>query len=84
MADKKKETPEYRALCNLALEKLHRGKSLSGEGGVLEPIIKEFLGSALSAEMENHYLEEERSFGNKPGKESNQNKRSIYLRIWHF
>ncbi|MGQ1888806.1 transposase, partial [Thermophagus sp. OGC60D27] len=65
MTDKKKETPEYRAIRDLALEQLRSGKSLTGEGGVFAPIIKEFLESALSAEMENHLSEEERSMGNK-------------------
>ena len=65
MTDKKKETPEYRAMRDLALEQLRSGKSLTGEGGVFAPIIKEFLESALSAEMENHLSEEERSKGNK-------------------
>lgn len=65
MADKKKETPEYRAMRDLALEQLRSGKSLTGEGGVFAPIIKEFLESALSAEMEEHLSEEERLTGNK-------------------
>jgi putative transposase len=63
MADNRKETPEYRAMRDLALEQLRSGKSLTGEGGVFAPIIKEFLESALSAE--DHLSEEERSSGNK-------------------
>ena len=65
MTDKKKESPEYIAMRNLALSQLRSGKSLTGEGGVFAPIIKEFLESALSAEMEGHLDEEERSHGNK-------------------
>lgn len=65
MADNRKETPEYRAMRDLAIEQLRSGKSLTGEGGVFAPIIKEFLESALSAEMEDHLSEEERSSGNK-------------------
>lgn len=65
MTDKKKETPEYRAMRDLALEQLRSGQTLTGEGGVFAPIIKEFLESALSAEMDGHLSEEERSTGNK-------------------
>lgn len=65
MTDKKKESPEYIAMRDLALSQLRSGKSLTGEGGVFAPIIKEFLESALSAEMEGHLDGEERSHGNK-------------------
>lgn len=65
MAERKKESPEYLAMRDLALTQLRSGKSLTGEGGVFAPIIKEFLESALSAEMEVHLDEEERSYGNK-------------------
>ena len=65
MAERKKESPEYLAMRDLALTQLRSGKSLTGEGGVFAPIIKEFLESALSAEMEGHLDEEERSYGNK-------------------
>ena len=50
---------------DLAIEQLKSGKSLTGEGGVFAPIIKEFLESALSVEMESHLSEEERQKGNK-------------------
>lgn len=65
MVEKKKESPEYITMRDLALKQLKSGKSLTGEGGVFAPIVKEFLESALSAEMECHLDEEERSFGNK-------------------
>jgi len=65
MAARKKESPEYIAMRDLALNQLRSGKSLTGEGGVFAPIIKEFLESALSAEMEGHLDEEERGYGNK-------------------
>jgi len=64
MADKK-ESPEYIAMRDLALEQLRSGQSLTGDGGVFAPIIKEFLESALSAEMDIHLSAEERSKGNK-------------------
>jgi transposase-like protein len=62
---KKKETPEYIAMRDLALEQLKSGKSLTGKGGIFEPIIKEFLESALEAEMDSHLDTEERLQGNK-------------------
>lgn len=65
MARRKKETPEYIAMRDLALEQLKRGQSLTGKGGIFEPIVKEFLESALEAEMDVHLDEEERSQGNK-------------------
>ncbi len=65
MTEKKKESPEYIALRDLALEQLKSGKSLTGEGGVFAPIIKEFLESALSGEMEGHLDADERAKGNK-------------------
>lgn len=65
MAVKKHESQEYITMRDLALEQLKSGKSLTGEGGVFAPIIKEFLESALQAEMEDHLNEDERSKGNK-------------------
>jgi transposase-like protein len=65
MAEMKKESADYIAMRDLALSQLRSGKSLTGEGGVFSPIIKEFLESALSAEMEGHLDDEERSSGNK-------------------
>ncbi len=62
---KKKESAEYIAMRDLALEQLKSGKSLTGKDGVFAPILKEFLESALEAEMEDHLGEEERSLGNK-------------------
>lgn len=65
MTERRKESAEYIAMRDLALEQLRSGKSLTGKGGVFAPIIKEFLETALSAEMESHLDEEERSYGNK-------------------
>jgi putative transposase len=65
MAERKKESADYIAMRDLALTQLRSGKSLTGEGGVFAPIVKEFLESALSAEIESHLDEEERSYGNK-------------------
>ena len=65
MARRNKETPEYLAMRDLALEQLKSGQSLTGKGGIFEPIIKDFIESALEAEMNAHLDEEERSRGNK-------------------
>lgn len=67
MAERKRreETPEYKAMRDLAIEQLLSGKSLTGEGGVFAPMLKEFLDSALDGEMESHLDQEERSQGNK-------------------
>jgi putative transposase len=62
---RKKESTEYIAMRDLALEQLKSGKSLTGKDGVFAPILKEFLESALEAEMNEHLDEEERSLGNK-------------------
>lgn len=62
---RKKESPEYIAMRDLAMEQLKSGKSLTGKGGVFAPILKEFLESSLEAEMDEHLSEEERSLGNK-------------------
>ena len=67
MAERKRreETPEYKAMRDLAIEQLLSGKSLTGEGGVFAPMLKEFLDSALDGEMESHLDPEERFGGNK-------------------
>ena len=62
---RKKESAEYIAMRDLALEQLKSGKSLTGKDGVFAPILKEFLESALEGEMEGHLNPEERSLGNK-------------------
>ena len=48
---------EYEALKKKALEQFRSGKSLFGKDGAFGPMLKEFLESALEAEMESHLLE---------------------------
>lgn len=48
-----------------ALEQLRSGKSLFGKDGAFAPLLKQFLETALEAEMESHLDEEERESGNK-------------------
>lgn len=50
----KKESVEFQQMRDLALKQLLTGKSLTGEGGVFAPLLKQFLDSALSAEMASH------------------------------
>jgi len=40
MTEKRKETPEYIAMRDLALEQLRSGKSLTGKGGVFGITLK--------------------------------------------
>jgi putative transposase len=59
------ESEEFKAMRTLALEQLMSGKSLTGKGGAFAPLLKEFLETALDAEMHSHLDENERSNGNK-------------------
>ncbi len=74
--EKKELNPEYIAMRDMALEQLKSGKSLTGKGGVFAPIIKEFLESALEAEMDEHLTSERRSQGNKRNGKGNKTVRS--------
>jgi putative transposase len=65
MTEQRTKSPEYIGMRDLALKQLRSGKSLTGKGGVFAPLIKEFIESALSAELESHLDLEERSNGNK-------------------
>jgi putative transposase len=56
---------ELAEMQKLALEQLRSGKSLYSKGGAFAPLLKQFLESALEAEMETHLSEEERQKGNK-------------------
>jgi len=47
------------------LAQLRSGQSLKGKDGAFAPLLKEFLGSALQAEMDVHLDEQERKLGNK-------------------
>ncbi len=60
-----KESAEFITMRDKALSQLLSGQSLTGDGGVFAPLIRDFLESALSAEMEEHLDESERMKGNK-------------------
>lgn len=69
----KNQQPYYEALKKKALEQLRSGKSLFGRDGAFAPMLKEFLETALEAEIDDHLDDEQRGNGNrKNGKTSKQ------------
>jgi putative transposase len=56
---------EYEIMQRKALEQLRSGKSLTGKDGAFAPLLKQFLESALEAEMEEHLGSAERLKKNK-------------------
>jgi len=56
---------EYEALKKKALDQFRTGKPLLGKDGAFAPLLKQFLESALSAEMDEHLSEQERDKGNR-------------------
>ena len=56
---------EYKAMQAKALEQLRSGQSLTGKNGAFAPLLKQFIETALAAEMAGHLDENERSKGNK-------------------
>lgn len=61
----KNKNEEYEALKKKALEQFKRGQPLLGKDGAFAPLLKEFLESALEAEVEEHLDEGERQRGNR-------------------
>jgi len=61
----KEKNEEYEALKKKALEQFKRGEPLLGKDGAFAPLLKEFLESALDAEVEEHLDESERNRGNR-------------------
>lgn len=59
------ETEDYKAMRAKALAQLRSGESLTGKDGAFGPLIKEFLETALQAEMDAHLDIQEREQGNK-------------------
>ena len=62
MKDKKKQEFNYENFEEEAIKGLLSGKGLSGESGVLMPMIKRIVEGALSGEL-NHHLDEEKQKG---------------------
>ncbi|MEO7905770.1 MAG: IS256 family transposase [Saprospiraceae bacterium] len=61
----KEKNEEYEALKKKALAQFKRGEPLLGKDGAFAPLLKEFLESALEAEVEEHLDEGERIQGNR-------------------
>jgi len=59
------ESEEFKEMRAKALAQLRSGESLTGKNGAFAPLIKEFIETALQAEMEAHLDAEERQNGNK-------------------
>ena len=56
---------DYEALRAKALDQFKKGESLLGKNGAFAPLLKQFLESALEAEMDAHLDEDERKKGNR-------------------
>lgn len=61
----KNRNEEYEAIKKKALEQFKTGQPLLGKDGAFAPLMKQFLESALEAEMEEHLDESERNKGNR-------------------
>lgn len=61
----KNRNEEYEALKRKALEQFKTGQPLLGKDGAFAPLMKQFLESALEAEMGEHLDESERNKGNR-------------------
>jgi transposase-like protein len=59
------KSEDYKELQAKALAQLRSGQSLTGKGGAFAPLLKEFIESALKAELDVHLDEKERKQGNK-------------------
>jgi transposase-like protein len=59
------ESEEFKLMRDKALEQLRSGQSLTGKDGVFAPLLKQFIESALEAEMATHLDDFERLSGNK-------------------
>lgn len=55
----------YESLKKKALEQLRSGKSLFGKEGAFAPLLKEFVETALQAELDDYMDEEQRVMGNR-------------------
>lgn len=59
------ESQEFKEMQAKALKQLRSGQSLTGKDGVFAPILKQFIESALEAELAPHLGDNERTAGNK-------------------
>ena len=59
------ESQEFKEMQAKALKQLRSGQSLTGKDGVFAPLLKQFIESALEAELASHLDDNERTAGNK-------------------
>jgi len=59
------ESQEFKKMQAQALEQLRSGQILTGKDGVFAPLLKQFIESALEAELASHLDDNERTAGNK-------------------
>ncbi len=63
--EKQQSDFDYEALKKKTLEQFRSGKSLFSKDGAFAPLLKDFLESALQAEIEEHLDNEQRLKGNR-------------------
>jgi putative transposase len=61
----KEQLNEYEALKKKVLEQFKKGENLLGKNGAFQPLLKEFLETALQAEVDEDLDEHERKAGNR-------------------
>ena len=62
---KKQDENKLEHISKLLAEELRNGKKLTGKDGVLTPLIKQVLESALEGEMDEHIQETKEDSGNR-------------------
>lgn len=72
-----KENADFIKMRDTALEQLKSGQSLTGEGGVFAPLLKQFLDSALEAEMSAHLSSEKADPTAKKNKRNGKRSKTI-------
>ncbi len=72
-----KKEEEYEAMKTLAIKQFKSGQSLLGKGGAFAPLLKEFLESALQAEMELHLEDDQREQSNRRNGKSTKTVKSF-------
>jgi len=64
-----------------ALEAIQNGQSFLGEGGILNPLIKQLTKAALEGEIDSH-LAQALSVNRRNGKSKKQSNRSMAISSW--
>lgn len=71
-----KEQFNFEAFKLEAIEQLRQGKPVLGKEGIFQPLLKQFLETALEAEIEDHMSESERDNGNRKNGKSRKKVKS--------